>query len=239
MNHLSLFTGIGGLDIAAEWAGFHTVGQVEIDDYCNKVLEKHWPDVPRWRDIKDVTATSIRDRGIGEIAIISGGFPCQPHSLAGKRQASGDERDLWGELARIIGEVKPRWFVGENVRGLLTSEDGRFFGRVLHDLANLGYVVGWAMYGAEHAGALHQRERVFIVANSPGNGLQKSGQHVWLMFKDNKGNPGDWNGRRVDKPGIERMVDGVPSQMDRLKCLGNAVVPQQAYPIFKAIREVE
>ena len=138
LTHLSLFTGIGGLDLAAEWAGFRTVGQCEYADFPRKVLEKHWPNVQRWRDIRDVTRISADRAGIGEITVISGGFPCQPHSLAGKRLASGDERDLWGEFARVIHEVGPRWVVAENVPGLLSSEHGRFFGRVLGDLAGMG-----------------------------------------------------------------------------------------------------
>ena len=166
LTHFSLFTGIGGIDLASEWAGFTTVGQVEIDDFCNKVLEKRWPDVPRWGDVRDVTRESVSARGIGRIDLLSGGFPCQPHSCAGKRKASADERDLWGEFARVICEFEPRWVLAENVRGLLSSESGRFFGRVLRDLADMGYSVGWCCYGANAIGAPHQRERVFIVAHS-------------------------------------------------------------------------
>jgi DNA (cytosine-5)-methyltransferase 1 len=166
LTHFSLFTGIGGIDLAAEWAGFETVGQCEFADYPTKVLEKHWPGVPRWRDVRDVTAESIRQRGIKEITLLSGGFPCQPHSLAGKRKASADERDLWGEFARIICEVRPRWVLGENVPGLLSSEDGRFFGRILNDLARMGYDAGWCSYGIDTIGACHIRKRIFIVAHT-------------------------------------------------------------------------
>ncbi|MFB5192682.1 DNA cytosine methyltransferase [Alicyclobacillus fastidiosus] len=173
LTHLSLFSGIGGIDLASEWAGFTTVGQCEWADYPTKVLEKHWPNVPRWRDIRDVTADSVRAAGIGRIDLLSGGFPCQPHSVAGKREASNDDRDLWPELARVIGELKPRWFLGENVPGLLTSEAGRFFGRVLGDLATLGYRVGWIVYGAKDVGANHKRDRVFIVAYSGETGREE------------------------------------------------------------------
>jgi DNA (cytosine-5)-methyltransferase 1 len=193
MNHLSLFSGIGGLDLAAEWAGFVTVGFVERDKFCQRVLAKHWPGVPIWDDVADVGHASFSDgrrtvagsdhQGIGQkavgsasdVGIISGGFPCQPHSLAGKRQASADERDLWGECARIVGEFRPRWCVFENVPGLLSSEGGSFFARVLGDLAALGYGVGWATYGAVDVGAPHRRDRVFIVAHARREGRERGG----------------------------------------------------------------
>ena len=111
-THLSLFSGIGGLDLAAEMAGFETVGQCEWADYPTKVLERHWPDVPRWRDIHGLSADEfIRRTGVKNLTVISGGFPCQPHSVAGKRKASCDERDLWPEMRRVIGDIKPRWVV--------------------------------------------------------------------------------------------------------------------------------
>ena len=172
MNHLSLFTGIGGLDLAAEWAGFESAGQVEIDDYCNKVLQKHWPNVPRWRDIYQLTGEEVKER-CGSISLLSGGFPCQPFSCAGKRKGTEDERYLWDELLRIICEVRPKWFVGENVRGLLSIDSGRTFGTVLSDLAKNGYRVGWLCYGAGDVGAPHRRERVFIVAHSGSRGFSE------------------------------------------------------------------
>lgn len=167
MTHLSLFTGIGGLDLAAEMAGIQTVGQCENNQYAMKVLEKHWPHVPKWRDIHDLSAVNFRARtGLDAVDIISGGFPCQPHSVAGKRKASADERDLWPEFRRIIGELRPRWVVGENVRGLLSSENGRFFRGILRDLAELGYDAGWCVISASEVGAPHRRGRVAIVAQT-------------------------------------------------------------------------
>lgn len=254
-THFSLFSGIGGIDLAAEWAGFESIGQCEYADFPTKVLEKNFPNVERWRDVRSVTDESIRDR-LGEgykIDLLSGGFPCQPHSLAGKRRASGDERDLWGEFCRVIGETKPKWVLGENVRGLLSSEDGRFFGRILRDLVQMGYGVGWCCFPACWVGAVHRRERVFIIAHSK----RKVDLQLLRDEREEKGGEGektersgDWqrprNGAEIHtvlypidleltKPLVTRADDGFPGVMDRNKALGNAVVPQQVYPILKAI----
>jgi DNA (cytosine-5)-methyltransferase 1 len=238
----------GGLDLAAEWAGFETVGQCEFNPYATKVLEKHWPDVLRWRDVRDVTGEAIAERGIKNITVLSGGFPCQPHSLAGKRMASSDERDLWGEFARLIFQTRSRWVVGENVAGLLSSESGRFFGRVLRDLAGMGYYVGWCCVPAYAVGSPYSRARVFIVASTYRNGLQR------VLFKSRKIDethqiqrpPSEniraaislWSGEETDCRGI-RTDNGVSNWMDRVKSCGNCVNPYQAYPIFQAIAEIE
>ena len=176
MRVLSLFSGIGGLDLSAEWAGMQTVAFCEIDDYACKVLEKRWPGVPIYRDVRELTAERLRQDGIGEIDLITGGFPCQDVSCAGKRTGFHDSdgqvtrSGLWAEYARIIGEVKPRWVVAENVRGLLSipamGRAGGGFGIVLRDLADLGFNAGWCCYGAADVGAPHRRDRVFIVAKS-------------------------------------------------------------------------
>ena len=113
-THLSLFSGIGGLDLAAEWAGIKTVGQCEWADYPTRVLEKHWPDVPRWRDIRTLTGDDFYERtGNRTVDIVSGGFPCQPHSVIGKRRAENDERHLWPEFCRVIRELQPSFVVGK------------------------------------------------------------------------------------------------------------------------------
>lgn len=155
----SLFSGIGGLDLGLERAGMRCEWQVEIDDYATKVLTKHWPDVARHGDVRDVGKHNL-----SRVDCIVGGFPCQPHSAAGQRKASEDERDLWPEFARIIRELEPRWIVAENVLGLLSSEDGTFFGGILRDLAEAGYDARWHVLSAAQFGAPHLRERVILVA---------------------------------------------------------------------------
>ncbi len=272
LTHFSCFSGIGGIDLAAEWAGFETVGQVEFADYQYQVLCKHWPVVPKWRDIKDVNGNEIRSI-CGDVTLLSGGFPCQPHSFAGKRKGSSDERNLWPELRRIISELKPRWFLGENVPGLLSSDSGRFFAGILGELAEMGYNVGWCSYEAARVGAPHRRQRVFIVAHTNCSGLlhgqaqkltaergidalsklESSCQDVSNANKQHgdggghgasqipqfkaSGIPGSewWS----SEPTVGRVAHGIPNRLDRLKCLGNAVVPQQIYPILKAIADIE
>lgn len=188
LSHFSLFSGIGGIDLAAEWAGFKTVGMCEIDKFCQQVLDKHWPDVPKWGDVFELTGKEIIET-CGEIDLLSGGFPCQPFSTAGKRQGEKDERYLWPEMLRIIREVRPRWILGENVRGLLSIDNNRIFGTILKDLAESGYRVGWLCYGAGDVGAPHRRERVFIVAYSQGSRWDSKAQSE-MDEEANKGKQG-------------------------------------------------
>lgn len=165
MTHLSLFSGIGGLDLAAEWAGFETVGQCEMADYPTKILEKHWPDVARWRDIRTLTKEDFFARtGLRTVDIISGGFPCQPFSVAGKQKGREDDRYLWPEMRRVIAELEPRWVVGENVPGILriAAKD------VIEDLESMGYHVLLLDFEAAAVGAFHRRERIAFVANRDG-----------------------------------------------------------------------
>ena len=245
LTHFSLFSGIGGIDLAAEWAGFKTVGQCEFADYPYKVLCKHWPDVPKWRDVRDVTAESVRDKGIGEITLLSGGFPCQPHSVAGKRLASADERDLWPEYRRIIGEIRSKWVLAENVPGILSSEDGRFFRGILRDLSEMGFDAGWCTYPAAWIGAIHRRERVFTVAHAHCARMESLDIPKPICHDTQKSQR--WEFARAineaiparDYARIRRNINGLSDIMDRLKCLGNAVVPQQVYPILQAIADIE
>lgn len=295
-THLSLFSGIGGLDIAAEMAGFRTVGQCELADYPTKVLEKHWPDVPRWRDIRTLTGGSFCERtGLRTVDVVSGGFPCQPVSVAGKRRGKEDDRYLWPEMFRVIQELRPAWVVGENVAGLVTLG----LDEVLFDLESIGYACQAFIIPACAVDAPHRRDRCAIVvytncgrqlhralekhtaknrkyaqckferrcedvADANGGRLQRNG-YIWEQKSDSRleaweviRNSENRRFTRSAQPGLGRVVDGVPAwldgywlnepdiprittenknRVDRLKCLGNAVVWRQFYPIFEAIMQ--
>lgn len=304
MTHLSLFSGIGGLDLAAEWAGFTTVGQCEFADYPTKVLEKHWPDVTRWRDVRTLTKESFYERtGLRTVDVISGGFPCQPFSVAGKQKGKGDDRYLWPEMLRVIRELRPRCVIGENVPGIIRIAAGQ----VVKGLERAGYHVVVFNFEAAAVGAWHRRSRVFFVgiadvADADEDGLRKgadaehaaenrqptqpglavSGEamadaareriqrHAEICAAEQEkrsgqmqsdaesgneavydtmcsGCAGDARWEQLQEladgrcwaaePDVGRVAHGIPNRVDRLKCLGNAVVPQQAYPIFKALME--
>ena len=163
MNHASLFSGIGGFDLAAEWNGWNNVFNCEWEEFPRKVLKHHFPNAEQYEDIKDFDATEYR----GRIDVLSGGFPCQPFSTAGLRKGTEDDRHLWPEMLRIIRECQPRWVVGENVRGLVSWSDGLVLETCYSDLENLGYSVQSFIIPACAAGnAPHRRDRVWIVAKN-------------------------------------------------------------------------
>ena len=165
MNHASLFSGIGGFDLAAEWNGWNNVFNCEWEEFPRKVLKHHFPNAKQYEDIKDFNATEYR----GRVDVLSGGFPCQPFSVAGKRKGSEDERHLWPEMLRVVGECQPRWIVGENVRGLVSWSDGLVLETCYSDLENLGYSVQSFIIPACATGAPHRRDRVWIVAHAQSN----------------------------------------------------------------------
>ena len=339
LTHLSLFSGIGGLDLAAEMAGFRTVGQCEWADYPTKVLEKHWPDVPRWRDIRTLTGESFYEKtGRRTVDVISGGFPCQPFSVAGKRRGKEDDRYLWPEMLRVISELRPAWVVGENVAGIVNMA----LDQVYADLENEGYSVQAVIIPACSVDAPHRRDRCAIIGcrtlerkhngrgwrayslensdcvrfGEPGVLSQQQGRakfewdgkdvahaesaecerkrrKAWkrrpepgcccddvsdtdngcrTLRRDGElpaveetgesrtdyggGTPeyvtGEWRTTQsglggmvdglpcwLDEPAIPRIATGIPDRANRLQCLGNAVVPQQFYPIFQAIADIE
>jgi len=161
MRHLDLFSGIGGFSLGLERAGMNTVAFCEQDPYCLKKLEKNWPDIPKYTDIKQLTGEQI-ERELGKIDVITGGFPCQPFSHAGNQKGKEDDRHLWPEMLRIISDIRPTWVIGENVTGLikLALDD------VLHDLEGQGYTTQSFIIPAAAVGAIHRRDRVWIIAHT-------------------------------------------------------------------------
>ncbi|MBW2672340.1 MAG: DNA cytosine methyltransferase [Deltaproteobacteria bacterium] len=263
MVHIDIFSGIGGFALAAEWAGYETVCFCECDPYCQQVLRKHWPNVPIVEDIHGFTAKRIRRMGIAAVDLLTGGPPCQPASVAGKRRGKEDDRWLWPETVRVLGELKPRWALFENPTGILSMG----FDDLLSDVERQGYEVGAAIVPACAVNAPHRRDRVWIVAYSDavrcdvwgpdGQGIHgqeqardevdSGGQDVSDSARnmlDRTGNPGQagWrepaNGDWWDvEPDVCRVAHGVPRRVDRLRALGNAIVPQVAYQIIRAIKE--
>ena len=207
-THLDLFSGIGGFSLAAERCGFRTIGFSEIDPYASAVLKKHWPDVPNYGDIRNIPCEELR----GTIALLTGGFPCQPFSVAGSKRGDRDERHLWPLLAEIIGKVRPRFCLLENVSGLLSISNGRVFGAILGDLASLGYDALWNCVPASAVGANHQRDRVWIVAyNAEGfNGKPVTASMQGQVQQSGKRSiaPDVADTRRESSPTLEQVIGG-------------------------------
>lgn len=194
MTHASLFSGIGGFDLAADWIGWQNVFHCEIDPFCQKILKYYWPDAKTYKDIKK-TNFKIYEK---KIDVLTGGFPCQPYSLAGKRLGKNDSRHLWPEMLRAIREIKPTWIVGENVFGIVNWDAGLVFQEVQTDLEAEGYEVQAIILPAASVGAPHKRERCFFIGyrnrndtntNSSGNAKQqkndksKQSEHINQLFK--------------------------------------------------------
>jgi len=349
LTHVDLFSGIGGFALAAEWAGFKTVVFCEIDEYCQAVLKKHWPEVPIIGDIKEFRwpladtegnhqcwsrtkpqkqQGTIRRRNSQPITLITGGFPCQPFSVAGKRRGKADDRYLWPDMFRVISEIRPTWVLAENVTGIVKME----LDRCLSDLERIGYTTQAFVIPACAVDAPHRRDRVWIVGyarseernwlpnqrrktmveirrtsqdvahssrqrwrgrshgdeagdgwalqiersgsadkskdvadggrtrlsdgnagkNSEGTYLQSAGKssrrtwHKWPVEPDmglladglSAGLAGwcEWPEEPKDVP---RVAKGMPERVNKLKALGNAVVPPLVYEILRYIREIE
>lgn len=180
MRHGSLFSGIGGFDLAAEWMGWENVFHCEWNDFGQKVLKYYWPNAESFTDI---TKTDFK-KYEGTIDLISGGFPCQPYSTAGKRLGKEDDRHLWPEMLRAIREVKPSWVVGENVRGLINWNGGLVFHEVQVDLEAAGYEVQPFLLPACGVNAPHRRDRIWFVAYSNNKG--RSTRFGQVQKKDGK-----------------------------------------------------
>lgn len=166
MKHLDLFSGIGGFALGLQKVGFETVAFCDIEKYCQHLLKQKWNGIKIYSDVREITKEKFKADGIESPEIITGGFPCQPFSVAGSRKGTDDNRHLWPEMFRIIKEFKPRWIIGENVRGIVSIQDGLVFETVCTDLESEGYEVQTFNIPAVGVGAPHKRERIWIVANS-------------------------------------------------------------------------
>ena len=168
MTHGSLFSGIGGFDLAAEWAGFTNVFNCENEPFCKQILKYYFLKAIQYDDIKTTDFTAHR----GTIDVVSGGFPCQPFSQAGKRKGTEDDRWLWDEMLRAIREISPRWVIAENVYGIITQKRGVVFEQVQADLENAGYEVQSFVIPACAVDAPHRRDRVWFIAHSANAGIE-------------------------------------------------------------------
>jgi DNA (cytosine-5)-methyltransferase 1 len=318
LQHLDLFSGIGGFSLGLETAGLaETVAFCDIEDYCQKVLNKHWPHVPIFSDIKELNYETLRAKGINNIDIITGGYPCQPFSVAGRKKGEQDPRHLWPEYFRLIKELRPTWVIGENVSGHIKQG----LDTVLENLESEGYSTRTFSISASSIGANHKRERVWILAHSGrslregsklgreneneikkenanqferssstsqsnvaysdserlerygreyelredskkgkvsrssenvadserirqqgqgksiGSGNTKTyqnGEASWT-FDGSQGKEGWWD----VEPDVGRVAHGVPKRVDRLKSLGNSLVPQIPFLIANCIKQIE
>lgn len=240
MNVLDLFSGIGGFSLGLERCGyFRTVAFCEIEPFQRSVLKKHWPEVPCYEDVTKLDANILRADGIRAVDVITGGFPCQDLSIAGKREGLSAARSgLWSEIVRLVRELRPQYVIVENVSNLLVGPSehrGRWFGRVLGDLAECGYDAEWENIPASTLGAPHRRERVWLVAypNEVGRenssfGLPPLRQFVCRVEKT------AWLSEPAE-PVVFGVDDGVPGGLGQRASYGNTVIPQIPEIIGRAI----
>jgi DNA (cytosine-5)-methyltransferase 1 len=242
---LDLFSGIGGFSLGLErTGGFETVAFCEIEPFPRKVLAKHWPEVPCYEDVRELTGARLAADGITNIDVITGGFPCQDISVAGKRAgiAEGTRSGLWSEIVRLVGELRPSYVIVENVANLLagpSERPGGWFGRVLGDLAECGYDAEWENIPASALGAPHRRERVWIVAYPHKIGLRHTslGLHSLRQFVGDL-TPAIWLSEPPE-PVIFGVDDRVPFGVDQRSAYGNIVIPAIPELIGIAILEAE
>ena len=240
---LDLFSGIGGFSLGLErTGGFKTVAFCEKCPKAGKVLAKHWPGVQQFASVEELSIERLRRVGITGVDVITGGFPCQDISNAGRGAGIVGERSgLWSHMARIIGEVLPQWVIAENVSALRSKG----LALVLQDLCSLGYCVEWHCIPACAVGAPHRRDRVWIVADSNEPRLEgRDGEVLQECTAEQLvGAGGSFQGGLQDhwiiEPEVGRVADGIPRRMDRLRQLGNAVVPQIVTAIGTAILDCE
>jgi len=276
-----LFSGIGGFSLGLETAGLaETVAFCDIEDYCQKVLNKHWPHIPIFSDIKELNYETLKAKGINNIDIITGGYPCQPFSVAGRKKGEQDPRHLWPEYFRLVKELRPTWVIGENVSGHIKQG----LDTVLENLESEGYSTRTFSISASSIGANHKRERVWILAHS-GRSLREGTE----LGKENENEIGKENANQFERssstsqsnvansererlqrseqyethtretstqfptaeqieatglhwaiePDVGRVAHGIPNRMDRLKSLGNSLVPQIPFLIANCIKQIE
>jgi len=289
LRHLDLFSGLGGFSLGLEaTGGFETVAFCDIEKFSRKVLKKHWPNVKQYKDIKELTYEQIKEDTLAPIDIVTGGYPCQPFSIAGSQRGEKDKRHLWPDMFRIVKECKPTWVIGENVSGHIKLG----LDTVLQDLESEGYSVRAFSISASSVGANHQRERVWIIAHSNMENTRQHGRRIestwdtesigprtseeteWSPNSDKVngsseraslvGESSDTNsqglqGRRSEQqlreneterptswdswwesePSVGRVANGIPHRVDRLKGLGNSLVPAIPYAIGHAILKEE
>jgi DNA (cytosine-5)-methyltransferase 1 len=242
-----LFNGIGGFALAASWMGWENIMHCEIDPFCNKVMNYHFPNSYQHEDIRTTDFTIWG----GRIDLITGGDPCQPHSGAGSRKGKDDDRYLWPEYLRAVEEIQPKWIVNENVPG---SVSNGILDQMIIDLENAGYS-WWPPFiiPAGAVGALHRRDRVWLVAYSDSKRQQKRDITSFSEIKA-QGDVWDYSQRFINDGPITggcsigeilRAANGVPEQLaagirnSGIKAMGNAIVPQIAFAILKAIEKYE
>ena len=289
LRHLDLFSGLGGFSLGLEaTGGFETVAFCDIEKFSRKVLKKHWPNVKQYKDIKELTYEQIKEDTLAPIDIVTGGYPCQPFSIAGSQRGEKDTRHLWPDMFRIVKECKPTWVIGENVSGHIKLG----LDTVLQDLESEGYSVRAFSISASSIGANHQRERVWIIAHSNMENTRQHGRRIestwdtesigpraseeteWSsdsnkingsserasivgessdtnsqglqgrrseqqLRKDETERPTSWDSWWESEPSVGRVANGIPRRVDRLKGLGNSLVPAIPFIIGQSILREE